>query len=107
MVKPRRGKHVRIAPPPDEPVRTHIDAVVTIVTPHWVEVEVKQESWRFGAGTLLLLRRAALLELDRQLIAPDAAVVRVYPPEMRDPRHAAEALGRLLSEARREVEDQK
>jgi hypothetical protein len=105
MVKPRKGKLVRVAPPPDQPIRAHIEAVVTIVTPEWVEVEVRQESWRFRAGTLLLLRRAALLEVDRQLIAPDGAVVRVYPPETRNPRHAAEALGRLLRDARAGIED--
>jgi hypothetical protein len=94
MVRPRRGKTVRIAPPRDESVRSFTDAVITLVTPEWVEVE--HESWRFAAGTLLLLRRTALLATDDDLVAPDSAIVRVYPPRVQTDDYAARAIERLL-----------
>ncbi len=96
MIRPRKGRTIRIAPPPGQPIRAYIDAVVDYVTPEWVGADVVQESWRFRAGTGLLLRRSTLLELDRQLIAPDAAIAQVYPPETRRPHYAAEVMGRLL-----------
>jgi hypothetical protein len=96
MVRPRRGKIVRLAPPPRERIRKHIEAVITFTTPQWLGVEVPEETWRFRAGTGLLLRRAALLEVDGQLIAPNAAIAGIYPPETQSQEYAAYALDRLL-----------
>ena len=101
MVKPRKGKRVRVMPPPDASIRVPVEAVVTDVTRDWVLADVPQSSWRFRAGTGLLLRRAALLEVDRQLIAPDGAVVQVYPPETRNPRYAAMLMDQILGGGRR------
>ena len=96
MIRPRKGRVVRIAPPPGQRIRAYVEAVVDFVTPESVGADVTRESWRFRAGTGLLLRRSALLEFDDQLIAPDAAIEQVYPPETRNPRHAAEVMNRLL-----------
>ncbi len=96
MVKPRRGKLVRIAPSPGHSIRRFVDAVVTDVAREWVLADVVAESWRFRVGTGLLLRRSALLERDGQLIAPSDAVQGVYPPETRTVAHATEAMNRLL-----------
>ncbi len=74
MVSPRKGKRVRAMPPPDERVRAAVEAVVTDVARAWVLADVPLETWRFRAGTGLLLRRDLPLEVDRVLIAPDAAI---------------------------------
>jgi hypothetical protein len=101
LVRPRRGKLVLLAPPPGDRVHKYIEAVVAFTTPEWVGVDVKGETWRFRAGTSLLLRRDAVLELDGKLVAPDVAVTGVYPPETQSQAYAAraieQALGRTLS----------
>ena len=105
MIRPRRGKSVRVAPPRGEPIRAHTSAVVTLVTSEWVEVRVRHASWRFPEGTLLLLRRSALLESDGELIAPDLAIVRVYPPEEQNEMYAVRAMENVLRSGESEHPD--
>lgn len=96
MLKPRKRKVVRIMPPAEQPIRASVEAVITDVTTEWVLADIVQESWRFRAGTGLLLRRAELREIDGQLVAPEAALARVYPPHTRNPRYAAQLMDQIF-----------
>ena len=83
MIRPRKGKHVQVMAPHGSAIRTPVEVVITDVTREWVMVDITRATWRWPAGTGLLLRREALLESNGQLIAPDAAVAATYPPERR------------------------
>ena len=98
VIKPRRGRVVKIAPPPGHPIRAYVRAVVTDVAEEWVFAEVQQESWRFRAGTSLLLRRDKLLQVGHQLIAQDASIAAVYPPETQTTDYLMNVLNRLFSQ---------
>jgi hypothetical protein len=78
-----------------DPARRFVDAVITDVAREWVLADVVGDTWRYRVGTGLLLRRAALLESDGQLIAPGACVHAVYPPETRNAAHAMELSGNV------------
>jgi hypothetical protein len=83
-------------PPSDASIRMPIHAVITDVARDFLLADVNNETWRFRAGTGLLLRREGLLEVDGTFIAPDAAIVRIYPPQTRTPLYTAWLMSQIL-----------